>query len=123
MADRDPNARVNAEQVSDIISTTLTEAQTNAFINSAHRMVEQTLAEKNLSEELLTEIEMWLSAHLLSMRDQRKSQVRDGDLQVAYQGKTGMGLQSTLYGQQVLTLDPTGSLSSLGQKRASIRAE
>jgi hypothetical protein len=123
MAERDTNARATVDQVKDVISTTLTDGQINAFINTAHRMVQNRLSGKGLSEETLGEIEVWLAAHFLSARDQRKKQVKADDVAVTYQGETGMGLQSTVYGQQAMILDPTNTLASTSQKRATFHME
>jgi len=121
MAEKDPAARTSVALVRDVISTVLADSQINAFINTAHMMVETRLGSKNLDNALLTQIETWLSAHLLSARDQRKKQTKVGDMQVTYQGETGMGLQSTIYGQQVLVLDPTGTMATTSLKRAVIQ--
>jgi len=121
VADPDAGVRVSAENVKDIIDTSLTTGQINAFINSAHAVVASNLVDKGLSEITLTQIELWLAAHLLSARDQRKKAVKVDDVSVTYQGETGQGLKSTFYGQQVLNLDTTNTLAALGQKKASIQ--
>lgn len=123
MADLDPNARVNAEQVSDVISTSLTESQVNAMINTAHLVVEQHLATEGLSVDLLAQIELWLSAHFVCIRDPRKKQVKVDEVSVTYQVEGGSGLQGTMYGQQALALDPSGKLASTSLKRAVISVE
>jgi len=104
----------------DIISTTLTEEQINAFINTAHHVVDANLSATGLDGDLLTDIELWLSAHFLAVRDQRASEERFTDYSVKYQGQSGLGLQSTTYGQQVLALDFTGTLAAMGQKKATL---
>ena len=38
-----------------------------------------------------------------------------GKARAKYQGKTGMRLEATYYGQTVLTLDPTGTLEKIGK--------
>lgn len=122
MADPVAGVRVTAAQVMEIISTSQSTAVVNAFINSAHAVVEANLA-GDLDETLLEQIELWMAAHFLSMKDQRKSAVKVGDLSVTYQGQTGMGLKATLYGQQALSMDTTGKLASLDTKRAAISVE
>lgn len=122
MADPVAGVRVTAAQVMEIISTSQSTAVVNAFINSAHAVVEANLAGA-LDETLLTQIELWMAAHFLAMKDQRKSAVKVGDLSVTYQGQTGMGLKATLYGQQAMSMDTTGKLASLDTKRAVISME
>lgn len=123
MAERDPNARATVDEVKDIISTTLTDGQINAFINTSHQVVSQRLNGKGISEDTLKEIEVWLSAHYVCMRDPRKKQVKVDDVAVTYQGETGTGFQSTSYGQQAIALDPTGTLASASLKRATFHVE
>jgi hypothetical protein len=117
MATLDPDARVSVADVQEIIDTNLTEAQINAFINSAHYYVQENLLNKGLSANILAQIELWLSAHFLAIRDQRvESESVAGEWQAKYQGKTGMGFEATTYGQQALMLDTTGTLASAGLK-------
>lgn len=113
-------ARTTTAAVGLIIGTTLTSAQIQAFIDTATLVVDANLLDKGLSTDLLTQIETWLAAHLLSMRDQRTSGRKIGDVSFTYQGQTGLGLDATLYGQQVKLLDTSGTLASLGKRRASI---
>jgi hypothetical protein len=116
-------ARTTYAEVSEIIQTTLTEAQVNAFINSASRLVSATLATAGLASDVLEDIEMWLAAHLLSTRDMRAQQEALGSYSVTYQGQTGLGLDATFYGQQVKLLDTSGLLANVGKQAASFWAE
>ena len=120
MATLDANARVTAVQVMEIISTSLSEEQINAFINTAHHVVEDRLGDAELGETLLTDIELWLSAHFLATRDQRAKSETVAEYSVTYQGNTDMGLKATIYGQQALALDYTGTLAALGLKKATL---
>lgn len=121
MATLDADARTSAVLITDIIETDLPEGQINAFANTAHRMVNLHLASSGLSATILTEIETWLAAHFVSMRDQRVQQEKVDEWSATFQGKTAMGLQATLYGQQALALDSTGTLAALGLKKAVIQ--
>lgn len=123
MAELTPGTRVVGEQVRDIISTSLTDGQVNAMINTAHLVVEQHLGTKSLAPDLLEQIELWLSAHFVCMRDPRKKQAKIDELSVTFQGEVGLGLQGSMYGQQAIALDPTGSLASTTLKRAVIKVE
>jgi hypothetical protein len=120
MSALDAGVRVTSELVREIISTELTDSQINAFANTAHLVVQENLASKGLSEARLKQIELYLAAHFLSMRDQRKKQVKAGDVAITYQGETSTGLQATLYGQQAMMLDPSGTLASLSQRKATL---
>jgi hypothetical protein len=45
---------------------------------------------------------------------------RIGEASVKYFGKTGLGLDATMYGQTVKLLDTTGILLDLGKRSVSI---
>lgn len=114
--------RVSADDLKKIFDTELTDEQLYSFINTAHQLVESTLLSTSLGSDMLTEIELWLSAHFASIRDQRPSEESIGqEYRVKYQGQTGQGLQSTTYGQTALALDYTGSLANLTAKRANMK--
>lgn len=113
--------RVSIDDLKNILDTELTDEQLYAFINTAHVMVEEVLTSTALSSDLLTEIEMWLSAHYACIREQRASEESIGaEYRVKYQGTTDMGLKATTYGQQALALDYTGTLANLSAKKASL---
>lgn len=117
------NLRTTSAEVKQIIETDLVDQQIMAFITTANALVNDQLAAKGLGAELLTEIEKYLSAHLLSLRDQRaQSEGFGDDYRVTYQGKTDLGLNGTQYGQTVMMLDPTGKLAarSMGKKVARL---
>jgi hypothetical protein len=109
--------RVTDSEVKEIIDTTIT---TTPFIAAANLIVTANLADKNLGADLLKEIERWLAAHLVAIRDPRSSDLKMGTSSTKFQGQTGLGLDHTSYGQQVKILDYTGTLASTGLKRASI---
>lgn len=101
--------------VRDIVETD-PDIKIDSFIRSASVFISQVAAndsESKLDEETLTEIETWLAAHLYSHRDQLyKSKSTDG-ASATFQGMTGMGLDSTQYGQTAKLMDSTGYLASL----------
>lgn len=114
-------ARSNVDDVKDILDTDLSDAQITAFLNVANRLVTAHLTDKGLASTTLQDIEMFLAAHLASHRDMRAERESiAGEYSVTYQGDTGMGLDATFYGQTVKQLDSSGTLASLGQKRASL---
>jgi hypothetical protein len=111
--------RVTDADVKEIIETTVT---TLPFRTAANLIVTQRLGDSGLSSDLLKEIERWLSAHLIACsKEQQIEKAGAGEgVSVTYQGKSGMQLESTQYGQQVLVLDSTGRMAGL--KSASIQA-
>jgi hypothetical protein len=116
--------RVTVNEVKRIIDTNLTDTIIEAFISGATNMVDQALEDDtDLSDDLKKEIERWLTAHMIAAtRERQIESASAGSASVKYQGVTGKKLESTLYGQMVLTLDTTGRFASLGLKRASISA-
>lgn len=112
-------ARVSDDQVKQIIDTTI---DTTPFIKAATLIIDDRLSDQGLDDELLLEIERWLSAHLVAIRSQdsvAKSE-KTGNASITRHGQSGMGLDFTPYGQQVKILDPTGLLVDLGLKAASL---
>lgn len=120
--------RTTVEDVRLILTednTDLTDEQIISFINSASLFVTTNLLGSGLTEEVLTDIEKWLTAHFISatlLRPTKKEKA--GSAEAEYYNVLGQNLLSTAYGQVVLTLDSTGTLAALSQlrKKASIKA-
>jgi hypothetical protein len=119
------SVRTTATEVKELIETSLSDTIIERFIVSANRIVSKILGnDTTLDEDDLSDIECWLSAHFVaSTRElQAKSEGADG-ASISYQGQTAMGLDATLYGQQVKILDTTGKLAaSLGKQAVEIYA-
>lgn len=107
--------RVTATDVKVIIDLdpTMTDPIITAFINSAHRLVDKIVTDDDSTEADKTDIELWLSAHLLAIKDTRAASESAGPVSVSYQHSLGLGLQVTMYGQQVLLLDTSGAFAAL----------
>lgn len=110
-------ARVIASDVTAILDTTI---DLTAFIITANLIVTEELDGEGLSDARLKEIERYLVAHLACLKDPREETESFGDASSRYQGKTGMGLDATIYGQQVKILDSTGKLSRLNAPKARL---
>ena len=108
-------ARVTDAEVKDIIDTSLT---TTVFITAANLIVDEHLKGKDLSETELKEIERWLAAHFVAVRDKRAQSETVGSAHVSYANAYDMGLDFTEYGQMAKVLDGSGTLAKLGQKVA-----
>jgi hypothetical protein len=122
MADVPVEARVNVNDVKDVIQTELTDGQLWAFITTAHQLVVDRVQGKGLSEATMTQIEQYLAAHFVSLRDPRvKMEKIGGEYQASYQiGDLGEGLASTVYGQTALALDSTGTLTQASNRQAGL---
>ena len=105
--------RVTDTEVFAIIDTTLTDI--DVFINTANMMVTSWLETAGLTDETLKEIERYLSAHVLSVQDQRVKSVGVDVLSESYQGQWGMGLNGTSYGQMAILLDTSGTLGKIAK--------
>lgn len=118
-------ARVTAAEVSAIIDTSIGATAIEANIAAATEVVTEVLGtDTTISATLKKEIERWLTAHLIASTQEQqveKAGVKGGS--ITFQGKTGMGLESTQYGQQVMVLDTTGKMrAQLCSRRASVYA-
>jgi len=111
-------ARVQSADVKVIIDTDLNDL--SAFITAASVQVDVIAALGILTTASLKEIERWLSAHYVAIRDRQVSKVTMLDTSHTYDGKTGTGLGSTLWGQQALLMDTTGTLASGSKRRATM---
>jgi len=105
--------RVTDDEVFEIIETSLTDI--DVFINTANLMVTGYLTGKGLSDATLKEIEKYISAHILSLRDPRTKSVGVDVLSESYQGQWGLGLNGTSYGQTAILLDTSGTLGMLAK--------
>jgi len=114
-------ARTSDKEVKDIINT---QVDVSPFIRTANAFVTEKLGGLGLSDGILREIETWLTAHLVAVRDQDAgavAQERVGETSVRYTGTFGEGLLSTRYGQTAAMLDPSGTLRSLAKPPAQFR--
>lgn len=80
------------------------------YIDTAHRIVEDSLSGEGLSEATLTEIEKYYTAHIATLRNPVVKREVIDDAEIEYMRTSGMGLLSTSFGQIVNQLDTTGIL-------------
>jgi len=113
-------ADLNADAVKEIIETDLTDAQINAFLNTAYYITRPLSGNLGACGGATAEcnIIMWLAAHFITIRErQTSSESVAGEWSVKYLGEDGLGLDASLYGQQALVLDCSGMLARVGLKR------
>jgi hypothetical protein len=118
--------RITAEEVLDIMDSgvEVSSAQFTAMIKAASLMIDKVFEnDSDVTDELLTELERWLTAHLLSSTLTRMAaKEKIGDAEITYTGKWGELLKSTPYGQMVLILDITGKIANTGKMAARMYA-
>lgn len=115
-------ARTSSTLVGQIIEVD-SSISLDPFIKAATVLVDQVAASSSApSVAVLKQIETWVAAHFYAMRDpgaSPSSEQVDG-IRVTYQGRSGLGLESTRYGQMAITLDPTGVLRNLYKGSVSV---
>lgn len=109
--------RVTDAEVKEIIETNL---DTTPFITTANALINETLLEAGYTEDYLTQIELYLSAHFVALRERQLTKEKLSEAEDTYGGKFGTGLDFTQYGQMVKVLDVSGILSKLGKAKASL---
>lgn len=112
-------ARVSEAEVAEIIeydNTTITDI--SPFITAANLFVTQKLANSGMTDEYLKEIERWVSAHFVKVRDVQLLEERAGEAwDIRALPKMGEGLKATKEGQQAILLDYTGTLAKAANGR------
>jgi hypothetical protein len=107
--------RVTEEEVKKIIDTELAEDEVTPFLRTASGLVTDLLGSSDvLTAERLADIECWLAAHFVAVRDPRVKSETIGKASFSYEtAVVADGLRATRYGQQVLLLDLSGTMASL----------
>lgn len=118
-------ARVTADEVRAIMDNcTVDDWQITPMITAAEEVITQVFASDTaVGDVLLKEIERWYVAHMLASTLHRTTSEEEiGDARVKYTGYFSKQLESTPYGQMVLTLDTTGKIAKMGSKVAVMYA-
>lgn len=116
-------ARVSLQDVKNIMDTSLDNSEIFPMINQANRIVTRQLSGEGMTSDQLSDIEMWLAAHLIAITKERQAESEQlQDARVQYQGNFGQALRSTTYGQMVITLDESGKLQRSTKNKVKIRA-
>jgi hypothetical protein len=101
-----------------------TEPSMDPYITTAHLIVDEQLSTSGYSEDRLTQIELWLSAHFAaaSNNDELVTQDRAGTSSTSYAANPSVasstGYGTTRYGRQALALDTKGILQEAGRATA-----
>ena len=116
--------RVEIADVKEIVRTNLTDVEITAAINAANLYVNTFLnGQTCMTEELLTQIELYLSAHFIVINEEKggvKSE-KIGDAAQNYNTQTGTGFGGTRYGQQAIAFDCSNTLVSATKAAATFQ--
>ena len=111
-------AHATEQDVKSIIDTLLDADEISPFLQTAANVVTAQLSGEGLSEDQLRDIEMWLGAHFVAIRDPRLTAQTYGDAQDQFETATvATGLASTRYGQTAISLDPSGKLAAIASRK------
>jgi len=108
--------RVTPAEVAEIYEydTDITDPEINVFIVSANILTNKVNTEGEITDTTqLKEIERWLSAHLVCIRDPQAASEKAGPVGQKVQEKVDLGFNQTRYGQMALMIDTSGYLASL----------
>jgi len=107
------SARVTSSEVIAVMSdlpSNITDL--TAFINIATVVVDDQLADSGLSDNTLKNIELYLSAHFAALKYRMPINITLGEAQDDYKNMIKTGYFQTIYGQQAISLDTTGTLKT-----------
>lgn len=109
-------ARVTATEVKEIIDVDPSLTDLSPFITIANLLVTKYIYPEGVEADLLKEIERWLAAHFVAVRDRQPISQSVAGVSADFGLKLGAGLSATIYGQQAKMLDPTGKLASVDKE-------
>jgi len=109
-------ARVTADEVKAIIEVDSSVDDLTPFIHVANKIVSSECTDSSLDSDDKKEIERWLAAHFVAIRDMRKASEKAGPVADSNQYKLGLNLQVTMYGQQAMIVDTSGALARLNKQ-------
>lgn len=112
--------RVTSDEVAQVIQVD-TDLWNDALITNASVLVDRlaTLASSDTSEatylssDQLTQIELYIAAHLYALLDPQPISESAGRASNKYMGSFGIGLKATYWGQMALVLDTSGLLERI----------
>jgi hypothetical protein len=122
--------RINQNNIIQILDFDPSITNLTPFIAAAEQLVDRVVANTNFdttgssayianpiqySAQELVNIESWLAAHFVAIRDPRYASNSMGPTSQSYVVQGGMNLGQTPYGQQAMLLDINGGLAWLDQ--------
>lgn len=116
--------RTTAAEVKQIMpDIELTDVLVEAYIKAANTWLNKIMNLSGLGEEILTEIERWVTAHLITVTRERQAKKEGaGGAFIEYAGDFGEGLKSSSFGQTAIMLDTSGRLAAAGKQSIMMKA-
>jgi len=115
--------RVTSTNVKNCIylSSKVTTPMIEQCITTANAITDNTLSGQGLTEPILEQIELYLSAHFCSLKEpQIYEEEWGGRDSIAKEKRSkplvGVGLNATWFGQQAIMLDTSGTLAEMSQQ-------
>lgn len=109
------------DQLKAVFPSQLADATLQFFLDTATELAGDVLKNSGLSSDRKDKITIFLAAHMAhSTAPRAEMEMIGSEYKYSVQGKTGMDLKATFYGQNALALDTSGSLQRLGSKIAGI---
>ena len=103
--------------------TDISEIDIESYIGASNTFTTAQLGTSTLGDLVLEEIERWMTAHMISVSRQRMGKKEEaGSAKIEYIGIYGSMLNSTPFGQMVISLDTTGKMAAIGKKTASFNS-
>lgn len=87
------------------------------FIATAVLVVDEYLSDKGLSDNILRAIAKYLAAHFALVKEGQVKAETLGPTATTYNMTTGLGLKTTVHGQQAIFLDTSGTLFTLDNRK------
>ena len=109
--------------VKEIIDTDQIDSVIQSLIDAADNYLTLVYANVTINATLLNEIGRWFVAHMLaSTHDRMGKKEKIGEASIEYTGTFANGLQATTYGQMIITLDTTGTITNAPKRKVKIVA-
>lgn len=96
-------------EIKAISDVTLPDLQ--PFVAVSTSVVDSLLADKGLSDSLLRNIGIYLSAHFAYLKEGQIKSEKIGDSSTTFNVESGKGFCSTTFGQMAVTLDTSKTLA------------
>ncbi len=115
--------RTDLNLVKAVIDTALEDDDLRKLMTQANVIVTRKLGSEGLASGVLTDIETWMTAHLIALGKERQpEEEKVGDIWLIYKENPDGFFQQTTFGQTVLFLDSSGELARSSKSKVRIKA-